>query len=144
MPVLDTETRNFLSACSAGDLELAKSSLAGGADVNGRRGYLLMSQSGLHSAARWGDDRGELLDLLLAQPGLDVNIRDDHNWTPLMEACFGGSENSLMKLLQVDGIEINYQNFSGQTALHLAFENDNLGCIKILGEASGLNWNLKD
>ena len=132
----------FLEACDEGDLELARVLLARGADVNwsgGTKGYLA---SGLHYAAR--DENADLLDLLLAQPGLDVNIKDYRKTTPLMEACVRGSENSLRKLLQVDGIEINCQNKSGRTALHLAFENDNPSCIKILGEASGLDWNLKD
>ena len=127
----------YLNACEEGDLELARVLLARGADVNWR-----CAKGGLHYAAR--HDHGDLLDLLLAQPGLDVNIKDYRNATPLMEACVRGSENSLRKLLQVDGIEINCQNKSGRTALHLAFENDNPSCIKILGEASGLNWNLKD
>ena len=134
MSVPDTETRNFLYACRTVDLELVRSSLARGADV----------RSGLRLAARGGIDDGDLLDLLLAQLGTDVNFKDEDNRTPLMEACIWGSENSVKKLLHVVGIKINCQDCNGQTALHLALENDNAGCFQILGEASGLDWNLKD
>ena len=100
--------------------------------------------SGLHLAARLGDIKGDLLDLLLAQPGLEVNIKDEDNMTPLIVACIWGSENSVRKLLQVVGIEINCQDTRGRTALHLALNRGNHGCIQILGEASGLDWNLKN
>ena len=58
--------------------------LAEGADVNWRDddddGW-----AGLHFAAN--HNYGELLELLLAQTGVDVNIRTNHNTTPLMVAC---------------------------------------------------------
>ena len=129
----------FLKACDEGDLELVRVLLARGADVNWRRDKYYFF-SGLHSATNYGD----LLDLLLAQPGLEVNIRDKYNRTPLMVACGWGSENSVRKLLQVAGIKINCQDIWGGTALQLALENDYPGCIRILREASGLDWNLKD
>ena len=134
MSVLDPETRNFLYACRTVDLELVRSSLARGADV----------RSGLRLAARGGIDDGDLLDLLLAQLGTDVNFKDEDDTTPLMEACIWGSENSVKKLLNVVGIKINCQDYMGQTALHLALKNDNAGCFQILAEVSGLDWNLED
>ena len=59
----------FLQACTKGNLELARVLLANGAAVN----WVDDLGSGLHKAARSG--HGELLDLLLAQPGVEVNIR---------------------------------------------------------------------
>ena len=139
-PTLSTRDL-YLNACRDGDLELARVLLTRGADVNWRRDKYYF-YSGLHYAARF--NYGDLLDLLLAQPGLEVNIRDKYNRTPLMVACGWGSENSVRKLLQVAGIKINCQDIWGGTALQLALENDYPGCIRILREASGLDWNLKD
>ena len=55
--------------------------------------------TGLHFAAR--HNYGELLELLLAQTGVDVKIRTIYNFTPLMVACGWGHENIVRRLCQV-------------------------------------------
>ena len=139
-PTLSTRDL-FLDACDEGDLELARVLLARGAGVNWRQEEEDLS-SGLHLAAL--GDHGDLVDLLLAQPGVDVNIKDAANYTPLMEACIKGRENIIGKLLQVEGIELNCQSRRGKTALHLATEFDFPNCVQLLREAPGLEWNLRD
>jgi len=132
----------FLQACVEGDLELARVLLANGADVNWVEdgGWSL---SGLYWAARGG--HGELLDLLLTQPGVDANIRDEDNTTPLMTACLQGEEIIVKKLRQVDGIHLNCQDdVDGYTALHHAVVGGSPGCVRALRGAEGLDWNLKD
>ena len=79
-PTLSTKDL-YLEACCVRDLELARVLLAQGADVNWRREEG-QTRSGLHFAA-WGE-HGDLVDLLLAQPGVDVNIKNRINRTPLM------------------------------------------------------------
>ena len=91
----------FLQACTKGNLELARVLLANGAAVN----WVDDLGSGLHKAARSG--HGELLDLLLAQPGVEVNIKNGTNRTPLMLACLRGKENLVKKLRQVEGIQVS-------------------------------------
>ena len=86
----------FLEACEEGDLELVRILLARGANVNWRE----EGKSGLHYAA-YRDD-GDLLDLLLAQPGVEVNIKDSERSTPLTVACTYWGENVVRRLLQVD------------------------------------------
>ena len=141
-PTLSTKDL-YLNACEGGDSELVRVLLARGADINWRRvreeDYL---KSGLHYAAC--EDHGDLVDLLLAQPGLEVNIRDGDYVTPLMEACVQGRENTARKLLKVEYIDLNCQDNTGMTALHCAACWDFPGCIKLLSEAPGLEWNLKD
>ena len=138
----DLSTRNlFLKACEKGDLELVRVLLSRGANVNWREEVDDL-QSGLHIAAHRGD--GDLLDLLLAQPGVEVNIKDSERSTPLMWACIFGKENVVRKLLQVDSIDLNYQDQDGDTALHWAARFPNPGCLKLLREAPGLKWNVKN
>ena len=133
---------NFLKACCKGDLEQARELLARGADVNWRTETRLMS--GLHFAVR--GNHGDLVDTLLAYPGVDVNIKTgcEPSLTPLMVACIWGRKNITRKLLQADGIDVNCQSVSGSTALHLAVLKDESVCAQLLCEAPGLKVNLKD
>ena len=93
----------FLKACSEGNLEVARFMLANGAAVNWVTDGDLVS--GLHWAARSG--HGELLDLLLAQPGVEVNIKNGTNRTPLMLACLRGKENLVAPGGGYPGIHLN-------------------------------------
>ena len=104
----------FLDASRAGDLELVRNLLRWGADVNWQDEDDQL-QAGLHLAIR--DGHGDVVDLLLAQPGVDVNIRDEYNETPLMVACYPSSEIILRKLLQAEGIDINCRWDDGDTPL---------------------------
>ena len=78
--ISDAPDKNlFLQACDFNDLDQVRHSLGLGANVNWRRDPDGMS--GLHIAA--SKNYGELLELLLSQPGVDVNITINNNGTPL-------------------------------------------------------------
>ena len=77
-PTLSTRDL-FLHSCHVGDLELARVLVAREADVNWMGEE---RETGLHFAAM--RDHGDLVDLLLAQPGVDVNIKNRIDRTPLM------------------------------------------------------------
>ena len=95
----DTTVRQiFLDACQRNDLNKVRQVLALGANVNWRRNS--DGISGLQFAAE--NNYGELLELLLAQTGVDVNIRTNGNVTPLMLACYEGHENIVRRLCQAD------------------------------------------
>ena len=87
----------YFQACEENNHSLVRELLRSGANVNWRRdgdgGW-----SGLHFAAL--NNYGELLELLLAQTGVDVNIRNNRNRTPLMWACAAGHENMVWRLCQ--------------------------------------------
>lgn len=108
----------FLSACEGGELELVRSLLSHGADVNWVEGGERLGRSGLHLAASM--KAGPLVDLLLAQPGVSVNIRDKNDLTPLMAACVTGSADIVRKLLEVEGVDLTCRDEVGWTALHTA------------------------
>ena len=99
----------FLSACQRNNLNLVGQLLPLGADINWRRDA--DGEAGLHFAAR--HNYGELLELLLAQTGVNVNIRTNNKKTPLMEACIDGHENIVRRLCQVTGIQLNSRNDVG-------------------------------
>ena len=127
----------FLQACERNELVTLQHIFArGGADVNWRRDAT--GWAGLHFAAQ--DNYGELLELLLAQTGVDVNIRTNRNWTPLMVACWKGHENIVRRLCQFTGIQLNSRDDGGDTALHLAVKFNNPACVSVLKEVAGVNW----
>ena len=122
--------------------DLFDHSLARGADVHWSRD--LDGWSGLHSAARFNN--GELLELLLAQTGVDVNIRDNRNTTPLMFACISGHENIVRRLCQVTDIQLNNtRKDDGRTALHCAvIYNKTAACASVMRGVAGVDWNVRD
>ena len=133
--------QDFLLACRHNDLQEVQLILSNGGDVNWRtaegRGF-----SGLHIAAN--NNSGELLQLLLVQTGVDVNIRDNLDYTPIMLAFAKGHENIVKRLCQVTGIHLNSRNGGGCTALHLAVAYNRPGCVSVLREVAGVDWNVRD
>ena len=130
----------FLSACQRNDIILVEQLLLLGADINWRD---FDGRSGLHIAAsiKYGE---LLLDLLLAQTGVDVNIRDSYNNTPLMLACWEGHENIVSRLCQVTGVQLNTRDDGGYTALYLAVWNNRPACVSVLREVAGVDWNVRN
>ncbi len=64
--------------------------------------------------------------------GLDVNLRDEHNNTLLMEAAKHGRITNLELLLEQPGIDINAQNNDDNTALMLAAQAGKLKTVQAL------------
>ena len=135
--LLDIVKELFLSACEKNDLTTVRRFLPRGADVNWRRNK--DSWSGLHIAA--AGNYGGLLDLLLAQTGVDVNIRAKYNMTALMLACAFGHENIVRRLFQVTDIQLNCRDDGGWTALHKAVRHNSPACVSALRELAGVDWN---
>jgi len=129
----------LLQACDRNDLEKVRHSIGLGANVNWRRDS--DGISGLHIAA--GRNYGELLELLLSQPGVDVNITDNYNVTPLMLACGWGHENIVRRLSQANGIDPNIRNAHGQAALHYAVYKNKPRCVEILRTLPNVDWNIR-
>ena len=130
----------YLQACEENNNSLVRELLSSGADVNWRRDA--NGWSGLHFAARY--NYGELLELLLAQTGVDVNIRDNDNETPLMVACSWGRENIVRRLSQVTDIQLNTGGYRGWTALHCAVLENKPACVSVLRGVAGVDWNVRN
>ena len=52
--------------------------------------------------------------------GVNVNMTTNKNVTPLMVDCYEGHENVVRRLSQVAGIEYNWRDLAGSTAVHVA------------------------
>ena len=70
----------------------------------------------------------------LIADGMDVNIRDKYEWTPLIQAV-RYSKTDLIKLLISKGADVNAQSRQGITALHFAVGQGSLEIVKMLLEA---------
>ena len=84
---------------------------------------------------------------MLLKCDVDVNIRDDSNWTPLHRTIANTSNVGLASLLIRFGADINAKDNYLQTPLHFAYAHiygyENLEFLKILMQ-NGANPNLKD
>jgi hypothetical protein len=65
--------------------------------------------------------------------GVDLEVRDDRNWTPLMVAAFNGNLDFTKLLIQC-GARISAQDKNGYAALHWAAYNGHVEIIKLLIE----------
>ena len=62
----------------------------------------------------------------------------------LMENCEDGNPDVMSRLVQVPGLDINYQDERGQTAALLACNLAQTECVKILAETDRVDWNKAD
>ena len=160
---IETVKESFFAACEENFLLEVQDMFNLGADVNWRdtKGW-----AGLHIAAAKNYRR--LLELLLAQTGVEVNIniRTDDSWhlllhndndswqwllhndndscTPLMIACQEGHQEILRRLIQIPGVQINGRD-KGRIPLYWAVEQDHPGCVSVLRELAmaAVDWNAK-
>jgi hypothetical protein len=65
--------------------------------------------------------------------GVDLEVRDDRNWTPLMAAAFNGND-EFAKLLIKCGARVTTQDKNGYTPLHWAAYNGHVDLLKLLME----------
>ena len=106
---------NLWESCSLGELNVTRELLLAGSDPNTRGGRdnstcLMEAIRGNHQA---------VVDLLLAQPSIEVNAKDNFDHTALHFACRTGTRNIaiLSKLLAVPGILVNERDSYGWTPI---------------------------
>jgi len=94
----------------------------------------------IHEAAA----KGDLADVKRhLQKGMDVNIKDDNDWTPLLYSAFNGKQDVVVFLIS-KGADVNAASrITGWTPLHVAADKGHLDVVKIL-VGSGANVNAKD
>jgi len=102
------------AAAAFNSSEMVKTMVDGGASVFSVTPY---GWTPLHVAA-WSSDPGTAE--LLIREGLDVNVCDFDNWTPLMWAARNGATLEYLKTLFSFGADSSIQSYGNNTALHLA------------------------
>lgn len=93
----------------------------------------------LMEAARIGD-KATVQNLLL-EKGVDPNLKDEDNWTPLHWAAWKGHD-AVAKLLLETGADLNFKDNSNRTPLHWATRNRHEAVVKLLLE-KGAKLNFK-
>ena len=135
----------FLERCLNNNVAGVQSCLSQGADVNTVSQSLVGCWSGLTWAAY--NDHTELLDILLSHPDIEVNkttTRDGKQWIALIFACRAGYSAIVSRLVQVEGLDINYQDEEGWTAAHEASMRGHTECVRVLAETGRVDWNIRN
>jgi uncharacterized protein len=127
-----------LTAMAAqGNAKVIDALLRGGADVNakGRNGWtaLLLALQ---------EEHFDVVNLLLAQPQLDLKAETPEKMTALMVAVWHQQDAAVRALLKRD-VDINHQDKDGDTAVHGAALYRNATILGLLLDA-GANPNLKN
>lgn len=138
--------RACIAACNGNARELQKL-LAAGLNPNTTLPCeMLSSPMSLLYFAVWGLHT-ECVELLLAQPGIDVNMSGGVS-TPLHMAVSLNSPKMVRLLLAAPGIDVNatssWSMCGAQTPLHTAAELGRTECLRLLLAVPGVNPNVTD
>lgn len=99
-----------------------------GVDVNTRDKY---GRTALYHAAWYGSL--DCIKLLLATPGIDVNLpNDEQGDTPLMQAAYYNEAESVKLLMADPRVARAQKNKFGMTAYEIAVGNNSYACMRLL------------
>ena len=119
----------YLEACKNKDIEKVKACIVLGVDVNGRddddsKTPALFRTCELECGILDPQIKRnyDLLQLLLSQPTIDVNAKNDFGQTILMVACIEGRKDIVKRLCHTS-IDFNCQDEDGSTAAICAVES---------------------
>ena len=141
-------SKMYLQYCKDNKLEDVRACLSEGVDVNA------VSDNGRWSALTIAAHKNlpDLLELVLSQPGIKVNMTTDAKaagwsecqWTPLTFACHAGHSAIVARLVEVDGLAINYQDQYGDIACHWACMMGHTACVQVLANTERADWNRRN
>ena len=131
----------FFDYCFDGRVEEMKEALEAGADPNFTTGHYRYL-SALMEATHWGNY--EAVDLLLAQPGINVNHQCSWGWTALHHAVDRSSVAILKRLLQAPGILVNEKGRLGRTPIMVAARSGFTEAVYLLAAVEEVDLDVKD
>ena len=106
----------FLEACENGEVAKVNAAIVLGVDVNTKDTH---SQTGLIWAILRKHEN--IVDILLAQPAIDINGKDNSGWFPLQVAAGLGLTSVVAKLGRMPSLRgVNDQGYRGRTPLSVA------------------------
>ena len=127
---VDIKLQNGLTplrkACYNRNLKIAGLLLAKGADVNAQDNY---GYSPLWEAVK--NNHLDVVKWLLDQRGIQVDLKKNNGWTPLLMACHGGYR-SIVTLLLNKGANVNAQGNEGFSPLYIAVEKNHPDVVELL------------
>ena len=85
-----------------------------------------------------------VVDLLLAQPGIEVNAKDSNGLTALHIAGAYGSLATLKKILAVPGLLLNEKDHKGRTPIMLFASLGETDAVKMMVAKKGIDLWVKD
>ena len=137
--------------CSLGELQMARELILAGADPNtkvGRKNLTCLM------GAIMTPPHEEVVDLLLAQPSIEVNAKNNKNSTALHFACRTRTGNIaiLSKLLTVPGILVNERDSDGWTPIMWATIYGKPEAVRVMAAVENVDldvrssngWSLED
>ena len=86
----------------------------------------------LHSACQ-ESNRSTVIPLLLAHPGIDVNVKNNGGQTPFYCACYGYTP-CVREMLKDSRVKVNERNNDGITPLFWAVARRNVEMVRLLLE----------
>ena len=135
-----TDSEALYTICRENNIVKMRQALAGGFNPNQRlheRGV-----KALHIVASRGYQ--EMVSLLLKQPHIELNPRQDSGETPLHLAAAFGHQEVVALLLQQPGIDTNAADLQGWTALHYAAYNGQEKVLALLLDHPGIEAGASD
>jgi len=111
--------KKFVDACRRNDVSRARQLIAEGVDINGKYN----DYTGLIGAVM--KNYREIMNILLACPDIDVNIRDSYGRTALYRAITMDNTEAVGKLLTRGDTRLDYTTIWGNTVLHVACSSVN-------------------
>jgi len=88
--------------------------------------------------ASW-KNHDEVVALLLSRPGIEVNARDEKNYTALHWACYNGSLACLSRLLAVPEVQLNERNSWGNTPIMVAISWGKTEAVRLMAAVAGVD-----
>lgn len=128
--------KELLKAASIGNAVLAKQLLEGGGV------YTIDLGRALYKAAQKG--HVEVVKLLLARPGVEVNFLESDRRTPLSWAAGEGHETLVKLLLAHPDVDVNLKDLHKQTSLSWAAAEGHEAIVKLLLAHLDIDANLQD
>ena len=132
------EQTELWEICRQGNLEELRNALQAGADPNSRR----LGDTCLMVAVR--AQREEVVDLLLAQPGIEVNFANIARVTALHWACSTGNVAVISKLLAVPGIQLNATSKYRRVPIMEAIISGNTDAVRLMAAVEEVDLDARD
>ena len=138
--IIMPDPENLWEKCSAGKLEEVREALQAGADPNSTSGP---KNSTCLMEASW-KNHDEVVALLLSRPGIQVNARDEKNYSALHWACYNGSLACLSRLLAVPEVQLNERNSWGNTPIMVAIHWGKTEAVRLMAAVPAVDLDVKD